>query len=547
MEQELLTRADALGLMMELIEDEVSRDDFDKGFEQIQAFLRTLSSEGEDAELDGLLIDLLDSLEDKRSELDFAEKEKVWQASLKEKEAVIEELRSLIQEEENIGKAFQSFNELRDKWEAIGEVSQEQYSRVHTEYSRLRETFFYNISIYKELADHDKKVNLRLKKELVEKAKELANEKNIQAADSGIKEVIKKWDDIGGTFQKEWELVREEFWAASRTVLDRVNAYYSDQRERMAENLQKKNQLITQVTDIADKDRSKTKEWNNATEKVLKIQEEWKRIGFSAENEKVWRSFREACDSFFKAKQGFYDQIKEVFEERKKRKLILIQKVAGMKDRSDWRDASAEIIAIQNEWKEVGSASQKDENKLWNTFRGHCDAFFNNRNQHFKQRDSEEKENLKLKEEVIVELKTFKPTGNRNKDIESVRALSDRWNAVGHVPFKVKDKVYKEYQRLLDDFYGSVKMDAQEKSKMQYLSRVETLKGNPKALNREKDNLRNEIKKLMDDIRQYENNLGFFNTRDGENPLMKDVQRKIERNREKVDELMALLRLSNKD
>ena len=547
MEQELLTRADVLGLLTELIEEEVSREEFEKGELEIKEFLSKLNSDGEDADLDLLIIDLLEALEDKKSDIDRAEKDKICAANLVEKEKVIEDLRSLIQDEENIGKAFNAFNDLRDRWEAIGEVTQDQYSRVQTEYSRLRETFFYNISIYKELADHDKKVNLRLKKELVEKAKIVGDEKNIQNADTAIKEIIKQWDAVGGTFPKEWELVREEFWAASRVVLDKVNNHYQEQRARLSENLDKKKQLIQQVTDIGDKERNKRKEWNDATEKVLKIQGDWKSIGFSTENETVWRDFREACDNFFSAKQEFYDKNKAVNEDRKKQKLILIQKASEFKERDDWKAASAEIISLQKDWKEIGPTSQKDENKLWNLFRGHCDVFFNNRNSFFKERDVEEKENLKLKEAIIAELKAFKPAGDKHKDIEAVRTFSERWNAVGHVPFKTKDRLYKEYHGLIDAFYGSMKIEGQERNKQVFKGKMESLKDNPRALNREKDNLRNEIKKLQDDIRQFENNLGFFNAYQDDNPLKKEVERKIAKNKEKVMELRSLLKLTQND
>jgi hypothetical protein len=543
MEQELMTRADVLGLLTELIEEEVSREEFEKGELAIKIFMSSLNTESEDAELDSLIIDLLDSLEDKKSDLKRAEVEKIWAANLIEKEKVIEDLRSLIQDEENIGKAFNQFNDLRDSWEAIGEISQDQYSRVQTEFSRLRETFFYNIAIYKELADHDKKVNLRLKNELVEKAKAISTEKNIQTADQAIKVIIKQWDTIGGTFPKEWEVVREEFWTASRTVLDRVNGYYQEQRARLSEHLEKKKQLIQQVSDIAEKERDKRKEWNDATEKVFKIQGDWKSIGFSLENETVWRDFREACDSFFSAKQESFDKNKGVSEGRKKQKLILIEKASTFKDRDDWKSASAEIIGIQAEWKEIGATSQKDENRLWSSFRGHCDVFFNNRNAFFKERDTEEKANLKLKEQIINDLKGFKPSTNRSKDIETIRSFSETWNGIGHVPFKVKDKVYKVYHELIDGFYTSMKIEGQERSKQMFQGKMESLKDDPRALNREKDNLRSDIKKLQDDIRQYENNLGFFNAYQDDNPLKKEVERKIAKNKEKVIELRNLLKL----
>ncbi|NNC83291.1 MAG: DUF349 domain-containing protein, partial [Flavobacteriales bacterium] len=471
---------------------------------------------------------------------------KIQRGNLQAKEALIEELRTLIQDEENIGRAFNQFNEIRERWNEVGDVPRDQYSRTQTEFSRLQETFYYNISIYKELADHDKKVNLKKKKELVAQVRALEKENNIQELDRAVKGLIKKWDDIGATFQHEWEVVKEEFWGEARKHIAKVNDHYEHQRAQMAENLEKKKALIKQVEDIAEKDRSKRKEWNNSTDKVLAIQEAWKKVGFSKENESVWKEFREACDRFFDAKKEFYKGQSEVYEARKGKKLELIKKAEELSASTDWKDTADQLINLQKDWKEIGPTFQKDENKLWKQFRSHCDSFFNARNRSFKEREKEEKENLKVKEDIIERIKAFTPSDAKAQNLETLKGFSQEWNQIGHVPFKQKDRIYKEYKEALDKHYKQLRLDDQEKRSIAMQHKLDSIKNDPRSVNREKQHIRRQIDKLAQDIKQYENNLGFFNDRSGKNPLMIEVEKKIDRNKKRIDELKQMLKMIDK-
>ncbi len=538
------TRTEILGLLTDLLLEEVSLQDMNVGHEAITAYRGLLDQiEAEDSDLDDIIPDIIDSFNLKKKKLEDEKKHNERLNNLKEKEAVIEELRGLIQDEENIGKAFNAFHEVRDKFNAIGDVPRDQYGRIQAEFSRLQESFYYNISIYKELADHDKKVNLRKKKELIEKVKALKAEKSIQSADKKLKTFIKEWDDVGATFQGDWEEVKDQFWTEARSVLGRVNSHYEGIRAKQTEHLEQKKKLIKQVMDIAEKPRTKRKEWNDATEKVLKIQQEWKKIGFSSENEQIWKEFRGACDQFFQAKQGYFDQLGEVFEERKKMKLALIEKASVLAPSTDWKEAGQSLMDLQNQWKSIGAASQRDENKLWKEFRSHCDSFFNARNRNFKEREREEKENLKVKEGLIERIKNFKPSGKKSADIDTLKGFSQEWNQVGHVPFKQKDKIYKSYSSAIGAHYDTIKLDNAERRQVSLQQKVNSVKNDPQSIEREKNHIRRQIDHLINENRQYENNLGFFNDPSGNNPMVKEVERKIKRNESRIKELKETLKM----
>jgi hypothetical protein len=540
------TRTEILGLLTELLLEDVSLSELAKGHEAIIKYRTLLESGGsEEEELDAVIPDIIEGIYEKERKLIEEKESKVRKGHLKEKEALIEELRSLIQDEENIGKAFNNFNELRERWNAVGDIPRDQYSRIQTEFSRLQESFYYNINIYKELADHDKKVNLKKKKGLVEKLVQLQSEKNIQELDKALKASIKEWDNIGATFQSEWEAVKDDFWAEARKIMARVNDYFEVIRAKQGENLEKKKALTKQVLDIAGKTREKTKEWTDSTEKVLGIQKDWKKIGFSKDNESAWQEFREACDTFFNAKKQHFDKVGAVYDERKEKKSKLIERAAALAESTDWKSTSSDLIDLQNQWKEIGAASQRDENKLWKQFRSHCDSFFNARNRSFKEREKEEKVNLTVKEDLIDRVKKFELSGNRSSDMEKLKSFSNEWNDIGHVPFKQKDKIYKEYKAGLDAHYNALKLDGEEKKNLAMQQKLASLQNDPRSASNEKHHLRKQIERLNSDIKQFENNLGFFNDRGGKNPLMIEVEKKISRNKQRIQELKDMLKMIN--
>lgn len=499
-------------------------------------------------ENDLLFIELEKSFNSKLRNEETEKRKAEFAANLKEREDLVEELRGIIQGEENIGKAFNSFKEIQEKWTKCGPVEQEQYSRVQSEYSRLRENFFYNINIYKELADNDKKKNLSKKKRVIEKIKILSEEKSINKLNEGIKPLLSEWDEIGPTFPNDWEIIREEFWGIARGIFDKINAHYETLRLNQEKNSLAKKVLIDKLVAINSTETEKHKNWQSKTEEIKAIQAEWKTIGFAsrAENDTLWQEFRGQCDTFFNKKKTFYSDLKKNHEANEIAKEAIINQAEFLKGNTDWKDTTNEFIKLQNEWKKIGPASPKVENTLWRKFRGHCDAFFNAKKEFFAGREEREAENLKLKQGLIERVKAFTPTGNAQGDLVALKEFSKEYKEIGFVPFKEKNNIHKAFSSALDEKYNGLRMEKAEKSKQLYMNKLEVLKEAPNAdalLRKERNIIRDKISRLKTDIIQFENNLGFFANSAGADKLKKEVEEKIERNKRKVDELKKQLRL----
>ena len=529
--EEILTKEEADALV-EYIHENGSEDEF--------VFLK---------EENDLLFEELEISYQNKINREENEKEKVLFAeNLKQCESLIEELRNIIQSEENIGKAFNRFKEIQEKWLSIGSVDQKQYSRLQSEYSKLRESFFYNINIYKELADNDKKKNLSQKKRIIEKVKILTEEKSIKKLNDGIKPLLKEWDQIGPTFPKDWEEIREEFWSLARSIFDRVNTYYDSIKITQEKNGLAKKVLIEKLTVLSATTVDKHKNWQKVTEEIKDLQKEWKKTGFASKNENdtLWAEFRGQCDSFFNKKKAFYGTLRKSQESNEIAKEAIINQAEFLKDSQDWKQTTHDLIKLQDEWKKIGPASPKAENGLWKKFRGHCDTFFTNKKEFFAGREDRENENFKLKQEVIQRIGTFTPTGNASADMIALKEFSKEYKEIGFVPFAKKNEVHNAYSKALDDKYNSLKLERSEKVKHLYMNKLEVLGDSPNArdlLRKERNIIRDKMSRLSSDIIQFENNLGFFGRGEGAEKLKNEVQGKIDLNKKRVKEFKDQLKL----
>ena len=299
--------------------------------------------------------------------------------NLAAKKAVMEELKSLISGEENIGNAFNRFNELQEKWKQIGPVPQQAYRDLQSDFSHLRDEFFYHIRIYKELRDHDLRKNTALKQALISDMTALGTKENVRDLETVVREYQEKWHQIGPVVKEEWEAIRDGFWNATRVVYDRINEHYRARRAEHEANLAAKQALIEKVTTLTSSMQANgAKEWKLLTDQVLELQNAWKSIGFATkkDNERIWKEFRNACNVFFDAKNDYFAKLKDQYKGARDKKLALVEQAVALKDSTEWRQTADKLKAMQQQWKEAGSAGPKDENKLWTKFREACDAFF---------------------------------------------------------------------------------------------------------------------------------------------------------------------------
>ncbi len=465
--------------------------------------------------------------------------------NLRQKKALIERLKEVIENEEKIGTAFNSYKEIHETWKKIGDIPRDKRDEIQKEYSRLLEMFFYTIKIYKELKEHDVKRNLQLKQDLIFKLKNLRNSQlSLRDLEATLRTLQDEWEEIGPVPNEEWEEVKKAYWDVVRSVYEKINSHYEEQRNVLAVNIEKKKALIVSLDKILElsQQNNSLKDWDVATKNVLEIQEDWKKIGFGTkkENEEVWKIFRSKCDEFFDAKKQFLSGIEEIHKSNADSKRKLIDEVDSLKSSTDWKQTTERIINAQKKWKSIGSSGPKWENKLWATFRAACDDFFAAKEKHFAQQDAALIDNLNAKNELLEALSSLVLSDNKVDAIQQLKDTSNRFAAIGHVPKNQADAIYKKFKSLMDEKYATIKLDENEKEKIQFQSKIDTLLSSPdrtRLLAREKSELRKQIEQLTKEIALLENNLGFFSKSKGAEQLRMDVEKKVKFAQDKITTL----------
>ena len=492
--------------------------------------------------------------------ISFKEREKAWKASIAEKqranlvtkEGLLERLRSTIQEEENIGKAFSAFNEVRTEWEAIGDVPGNNYKDIHDEYHRLRDEFFYNINIYKQLQDHDLKKNHATKLELTEKAKNLAAIEDLKDREKTARELQKQWLDVGPSPRETYKEMADTFFGITRPVFDEVKAQYDMLRESFVEHKVSKEALIEELRGLMTEDIEEShKVWKTLTIKVIDMQKRWKEIGFSGKehNESLWHQFRELSDVFFEKKQVFYDKMKEEGKDAKKEKIVLCEKAEAIQDSNDWKDTTAVMIQLQKDWKTAGSCPPGDEHKLWRRFHKAQDIFFKAKKAQFADRNKEEKVNLGLKNGLLEIVEAFKITDNRIADLNALKEFSGDWRKIGFVPRKNFENLSDRFTKAMDKHYDALSAQRSERSVASYQNRVERLskggnsgRGGGNDIRREQAVLRDKINRLNTRVIQTEENMERF-TGKGAQSIRDHAEKSIKSYKREIEEIKAKLKM----
>lgn len=477
-------------------------------------------------------------------------KKEVQNNNLKIKRGLIAQLLEIIQSEENIGAAFAAYKDIHEKWKATGDIPREKRDEVQSEYSKLLEQFFYNMKIYRELKEHDLHRNYQMKLDLIAKLEELHKGDSIKELEAQLKLLQNEWEEIGPVTNEQWEELKPKYWETVKQCYAKINAHYDAKREEMAENIAKKQAIIDGLqgfnSDLSSL--TTTKDWDVKTKEILAQQEAWKQIGFGPkkENEEVWKAFRAICDEFFAAKQQFFDQIKGEYEVLAQKKQKLIDRANELKTSTDWKKTAEDLRRLQQDWKKIGHAGQRNEQKLWKAFRGACDHFFNARSAHFEAKDKENEVNLTTKLALIEKIKAYAVGDDKKQALADLKGFAQEFAAIGHVPMKQKDQVYADFKTALDGHYAALKLAGAEKDKILFEAKIETLKGNPnasKALQKEKNDIRKQIDGIKSEINLLENNLGFFGRSKGAEKMKAEYEGKINKHKERIEALKRQLKL----
>lgn len=468
-----------------------------------------------------------------------------------DKTAVMEELKQFVAELDmtNIGALFNQLNAIQDKWKAIKNPNQdnEDFKPIRMAYSHQLDKFYHQVNLAKEMREEDQKRNLEAKKAIIEQVKPLTERDDIRAVEDAVKKLQKQWKKIGNIPQDVREEVNQNYKDLLDSIYTKIQAFYDNRREGMRENLRLKIALCEKVNTINEEsaELNSHKQWQEQTDAVFAIQKEWKAVGYSQDNEIVWQVFRNACDTFFDNKQAFYKKLDEGREANKIEKLKLCEAAEALQDSTDWKNTTNSLIQLQKDWKQVGPASRKDENKLWERFRAACDKFFDTKKAHFADKDELEAENLKKKQELVERIKAFDIMEHLDAGFDKLKEFQDEWRTIGYVPLRQKDTIRKDYDTALDEKYAILKANRREVSNQRYQERItERYQDNgSRGMRSEKQKLRDLIQKLKEEIIQYENNLGFFSNAKGNNPMLKTVNDKIRSLKGELADVTAKLRL----
>ncbi|MFM7216384.1 MAG: DUF349 domain-containing protein, partial [Bacteroidota bacterium] len=464
--------------------------------------------------------------------------------------ALVDELEKLVGEETNIGRAFQQFRDIQNKWKEIGNVSHKEYKNVQSAYHRHVHNFYYNMKLSKDLRDLDFKRNLELREQLLTKIESLIPMEAVRGVERMLNLYRMEWSELGPTPQETVEPLRTRYRELIGQVLQKIRDYYQQRQQEENVNLEAKKALLERARGIAAEDFDSPKQWQTMTETLDRILDEWKKVGYGPKesNDKIWEEFRTELNGFYRKKRAFFGGLKKATKEVKDRKLELIRKAEEIHSKAadGWDDATRAIVQLQKDWKEAGRAESWEENKLWKKFREVCDKFFEEKKGFYSERDSEQIENLKKKEELITRLEAFQPSGDSSKDIQTLRDFSAEWKTIEHVPFKEKERIWEKFKKTMDAKYDSMKLEKSEMHLAKFRNNVELLAqsgDSGKMMSREKQLVKEKMQKLQQTINQYENNLGFFRSSKNMEGLLKEVESNLQRAKDELDMLKKKLKM----
>ena len=461
--------------------------------------------------------------------------------NLKVKLAIIDELKELINSEENINTTFARFRELQQRWKEAGLVPQQNVKDVWETYNLYVENFYNYIKINRELRDLDLKKNYEAKLALCEQAEELALESQIVEAFRKLQKLHDEWRETGPVAIEFKESLWERFKEASSRINKRHQEHFETLKSEQMKNLALKQELCEKTEALLTREILTRKDWNKASEELLEIQKVWKTIGFAPkkDNNRIYERFRNACDKFFELKRNFYAGVKNEMEHNLALKQELCAEAEALSVSEDWKHATDELIALQARWKQVGPVARRHSDAVWKRFRAACDKFFERKSAHFSSVDSEHEQNLQLKRALIEEMKAADVKAG---GFDMVKEFQRRWSQIGFVPIKQKDALQKEYKAIVDGMFATLRSSERDRSMNRFKERVSNMKGG-NQLRSERERLYNKIKQMEQDIALLENNIGFFSKSKNAEALIADVREKIARSKRDMAELIEKVRL----
>ena len=458
--------------------------------------------------------------------------EKEREENLVMKQAVIEDLKALLEKQEDVNATFPAFREIQNRWRAVGPVPPQNFRNINETYQLYVEQFYDMVKINRELRDLDFKKNLEVKEKFCLDAEALAENPNVIEAFRELQKLHEQWKEYGPVAKEFREQIWDRFKAATAVINKKYQAHFEDQKAQQAENLAKKTVLCEKVEEIAAREVTESSQWNAFSKEIEEIQKEWKTIGFASkkDNQKIYDRFRAACDDFYGRKRDFYSEYKDNMNANLEKKIALCVEAEALKTSTDWKKTADRFINLQKQWKEIGAVPRKKSDQLWKRFRAACDEFFAERDKNAKP-ENDFYGNLKAKQHIIAEIAAYQLTGDDAADMNAMKDFADRYQAIGFVPFKEKDKIAQAYKEAVQ-------------AKFPVFLKAARKGGRPSAKSprSEKERLIQKYNALEQDIVTYENNIGFFAMSKNAEPLIKQMQERIASAKEELSALAAQIR-----
>jgi Domain of Unknown Function (DUF349). len=457
--------------------------------------------------------------------------------NLAKKQAIIEDLKALVEEQGDMKDAFPKFREIQNRWRETGPVPQQNFRDVNDTYQLYVEKFYDLVQINRELRDLDFRKNLEAKTEFCEQAEALAESEDVVGAFKELQKLHEQWKEYGPVAKEFRDSIWERFRAATAVINKKYQAHFEGLKEQHAANLEAKTALCEKVEAIAAQEITSSNQWNALSKEIEGIQAEWRKIGFATrkDNQKVYDRFRAACDAFFSRKREYYNEFKDSMNDNMAKKIALIEQAEALKDSTDWKKTSDALIELQKQWKEIGAVPRKKSEQLWKRFRAACDAFFNERDKQSKP-ENDYYGNLKAKRALIEEIEAYVSV-DAEADAEAARGFAERWGAIGFVPFKEKEAVGAAYRAAMSAKFPDFNRGGRREG-----GRGPVREPRRNAPLTEKDKLTLKYNQLQQDIQTYENNIGFFGLSKGAEQLKAQMQERIDAAKEELKQLEAQIR-----
>ena len=492
-------------------------------------------------ETESKIKELLNVYKEKRAAI-LAEEERVKAANYALKLQLIDQLKALTESQEDFNKLYNDFKDIQQRWKEVKAVPQEHVSELWKNYQTYSEMFYDIIKINNQFRDYDFKKNLEMKTALCETVEKLQTEPDVISAFHQLQKLHQQWREIGPVAKELREDLWSRFKAASTIINKRHQEHFEGLKAKEQENLEAKTAICEQIENIDFPALKSFKDWEEKNKEVIALQDKWKTIGFAPKksNVKIFERFRAACDVYFNRKSEFYKNIKDEMEKNLELKKVLCEKAEALKDSTDWKSTTEKMIALQKEWKTIGSVARKHSDAVWKRFITACDYFFEQKNKNASSQKSVEQTNLAAKKALIEKINTI-DEADHDEALAALKGYMTEWNTIGHVPFKEKDKIYKEYHEAVDKQFDRLKVDQNDRKMQTFRNSLSDMSNGERGKGKlygEREKLMRMYERMKNELQTYENNIGFLSiSSKGGGGLLKEMERKID----KLKDEMALI------